>query len=126
MGGAVQAIEAGFQMDEIEEAAYSYTKSIDDQTRVLVGVNKFTVDNEPEPKITPPIPGLEQGQVDRLTKYKANRDMALVAAKLDALREAAKGTGNVLHPMKEALRANATLGEVSDALRDVFGVYRPG
>jgi methylmalonyl-CoA mutase N-terminal domain/subunit len=69
---------------------------------------------------------LEQGQVDRLTKYKANRDMALVAAKLDALREAAKGTGNVLHPMKEALRANATLGEVSDALRDVFGVYRPG
>ena len=126
MGGAVQAIEAGFQMDEIEEAAYSYTKSIDDQSRVLVGVNKFTVDNEPEPKITPPIPGLEQGQVDRLTKYKANRDMALVAAKLDALREAAKGTGNVLHPMKEALRANATLGEVSDALRDVFGVYRPG
>jgi methylmalonyl-CoA mutase N-terminal domain/subunit len=126
MGGAVQAIEAGFQMDEIEEAAYSYTKSIDDQSRVLVGVNKFTVDNEPEPKITPPIPGLEQGQVDRLTKYKANRDMALVTAKLDALREAAKGTGNVLHPMKEALRASATLGEVSDALRDVFGVYRPG
>ena len=126
MGGAVQAIEAGFQMDEIEEAAYSYTKSIDDQSRVLVGVNKFTVDNEPEPKITPPIPGLEQGQVDRLAKYKANRDMALVAAKLDALREAAKGTGNVLHPMKDALRASATLGEVSDALRDVFGVYRPG
>jgi methylmalonyl-CoA mutase N-terminal domain/subunit len=126
MGGAVQAIEAGFQMDEIEEAAYSYTKSIDDQTRVLVGVNKFTVDNEPEPKITSPIPGLEQGQVDRLTKYKANRDTALVAAKLEALREVAKGTGNVLHPMKEALRANATLGEVSDALRDVFGVYRPG
>jgi methylmalonyl-CoA mutase N-terminal domain/subunit len=52
--------------------------------------------------------------------------MALVAAKLDALRESAKGTGNVLHPMKEALRASATLGEVSDALRDVFGVYRPG
>jgi len=126
MGGAVQAIESGFQMDEIEEAAYNYTKSIDDQTRVLVGVNKFTVDNEPEPKITPPIPGLEQGQVERLAQYKANRDMALVAAKLDALRETAKGTGNVLHPMKEALRAKATLGEVSDALRDVFGVYRPG
>jgi methylmalonyl-CoA mutase N-terminal domain/subunit len=126
MGGAVQAIEAGFQMDEIEEAAYSYTKSIDDQTRVLVGVNKFTVDNEPEPKITPAIPGLEKGQVDRLSAYKANRDMTKVAATLEALREAAKGTGNILHPMKDALRANATLGEVSDALRDVFGVYRPG
>ena len=52
--------------------------------------------------------------------------MAKVAATLEALREAAKGNGNILHPMKDALRANATLGEVSDALRDVFGVYRPG
>jgi methylmalonyl-CoA mutase N-terminal domain/subunit len=125
MGGAVQAIEAGFQMDEIEDAAYSYTKSIDDKSRVLVGVNKFTVDNEPAPKITPANPMLEKEQVARLTKYKSGRDMAVVAACLDDLRAAAKSTDNVLIPMKAALRANATLGEVSDALRDVFGVYRP-
>jgi methylmalonyl-CoA mutase N-terminal domain/subunit len=125
MGGAVQAIEAGFQMDEIEDAAYSYTKSIDDKSRVLVGVNKFTVDNEPAPKITPANPMLEKEQVARLTQYKSGRDMAVVAACLDDLRTAAKSTDNVLVPMKAALRANATLGEVSDALRDVFGVYRP-
>jgi methylmalonyl-CoA mutase N-terminal domain/subunit len=125
MGGAVQAIEAGFQMDEIEDAAYSYTKSIDDKSRVLVGVNKFTVDNEPAPTITPANPMLEKEQVARLTKYKSGRDMAVVAACLDDLRTAAKSTDNVLIPMKAALRANATLGEVSDALRDVFGVYRP-
>jgi methylmalonyl-CoA mutase N-terminal domain/subunit len=125
MGGAVQAIEAGFQMDEIEDAAYSYTKSIDDKSRVLVGVNKFTVDNEPAPTITPANPMLEKEQVARLTQYKSGRDMAVVAACLDDLRTAAKSTDNVLIPMKAALRANATLGEVSDALRDVFGVYRP-
>ena len=125
MGGAVQAIEAGFQMDEIEDAAYSYTKSIDDKSRVLVGVNKFTVDNEPAPKITPANPLLEKEQVARLTQYKSGRDMAVVTACLEDLRAAARSTDNVLIPMKAALRANATLGEVSDALRDVFGVYRP-
>ena len=126
MGGAVAAIEAGFQMDEIEEAAYQYTKSIDDDKRVVVGVNKFTVDDEPEPKVFPIDPSLEPAQVSRLTAYKANRNAHDVETSLDALRAAAKGEGNLLPVMKDALRAKATLGEVSDALRDVFGVYRPG
>ncbi len=126
MGGAVAAIEAGFQMDEIEEAAYQYTKSIDDDKRVVVGVNKFTVDDEPEPKVFPIDPSLEPAQVSRLTVYKANRNAHDVETSLDALRTAAKGEGNLLPVMKDALRAKATLGEVSDALRDVFGVYRPG
>jgi methylmalonyl-CoA mutase N-terminal domain/subunit len=64
--------------------------------------------------------------VQRLAAYKANRDMGTVTAALEELRSVARGDGNVLIPMKAALRANATLGEVSDALRDVFGVYRPG
>jgi methylmalonyl-CoA mutase N-terminal domain/subunit len=68
---------------------------------------------------------LEKEQVARLTQYKSGRDMAVVAACLNDLRAAAKSTDNVLISMKAALRANATLGEVSDALRDVFGVYRP-
>ena len=71
-------------------------------------------------------PLLEKGQRESLAAYKADRDHSLVAARLDDLRDAARGTQNVLYPMKEALRANATLGEVSDALRDVFGVYQPG
>ena len=125
MGGAVQAIEEGFQMAEIEEAAYQYTKSIDDSTRVLVGVNKFTVEDESAQHVLKVDPALERDQVDRLTKFKASRDMAKVEAKLEGLRVAARGSDNLLLPMKDALRANATLGEVSDALRDVFGVHRP-
>jgi methylmalonyl-CoA mutase N-terminal domain/subunit len=125
MGGAVAAIEAGFQQLEIEQAAYEYAKSIDDGERVIVGVNRFTVDDEPEPPVLVVDPALERGQVERLTRFKADRDRAAVAARLDDLQAAARGTQNLLPVMKEALRANATLGEVSDALREVFGVYQP-
>jgi methylmalonyl-CoA mutase N-terminal domain/subunit len=71
-------------------------------------------------------PELERGQVARLRSFKAAREAGAVAAHLDSLKAAARGTQNVLYPMKDALRAGATLGEVSDALREVFGVYRPG
>ncbi|HZB42140.1 MAG TPA: methylmalonyl-CoA mutase family protein [Ilumatobacter sp.] len=125
LGGAVAAIEAHYQMDEIEQAAYEYTKSIDDNERVIVGLNRFTLDDQPEPSVFPIDPGLEQGQRARLAAFKAARDMADVAARLDDVRAAARGSDNLLHPMKAALSANATLGEVSDALRDVFGIYRP-
>jgi methylmalonyl-CoA mutase N-terminal domain/subunit len=121
----VEAIEAGFQQDEIMEAAYSYAKSIDDDERVIVGVNKFTVADEPEPEVFPIDPSLEVGQKERLAAYKAARDTSLLAARLDDVRTAARGSQNLLYPMKDALRAGATLGEVSDALRDVFGVYQP-
>ncbi|MSO32456.1 MAG: methylmalonyl-CoA mutase [Ilumatobacteraceae bacterium] len=126
MGGAVDAIEAGFQMDEIDQSAYEYTKSIDDKERTIVGVNSFTVDVEADPTVLTVDPQLEVGQVTRLKAFKANRDQAAVQARLDDVRECAKGTANLLYPMKEALRAHATLGEVSDALREVFGTYQPG
>ena len=126
MGGAVDAIEAGFQMDEIDQSAYEYTKSIDDKERTIVGVNSFTVDVESDPTVLTVDPQLEVGQVTRLKAFKANRDQAAVQARLDDVRECAKGTANLLYPMKEALRAHATLGEVSDALREVFGTYQPG
>ena len=125
LGGAVAAIEAGYQMDEIEQSAYEYTKSIDDDERVIVGLNKFQIDDEPEPSVFPIDPSLEPAQKGRLATYKANRDAGEVSARLDALKDAARGTDNLLYPMKDALRAGATLGEVSDALRDVFGQYRP-
>ena len=126
MGGAVEAIEAGFQMDEIDQAAYEYTKSIDEKERTIVGVNSFTVDVESDPTVLTVDPQLEVGQVTRLKAFKANRDQAVVQARLADVRECAKGTANLLYPMKEALRAHATLGEVSDALREVFGTYQPG
>jgi len=125
MGGAVAAIEAGFQMDEIEQAAYEYTKSVDDGERVLVGVNRFRLDDEPEPSVFPLDPALEQAQRDRLATLRAARDGDEVLARLDDVRAAARGTQNILVPMKDALRAGATLGEVSDALRDEFGEHRP-
>jgi methylmalonyl-CoA mutase N-terminal domain/subunit len=125
MGGAVSAIEAGYQMDEIEQAAYDYTKSIDDDQRVIVGLNKFQIDHEPEPSVFPIDPTIEPAQKQRLAAYKADRDGAALSDRLDAVRVAARGTDNLLYPMKDALRAGATLGEVSDALRDVFGVYQP-
>ena len=126
MGGAVAAIEQGYQMDEIEQAAYEYTKSIDDDERVIVGLNKFAIETEAEPKIFPIDPMLQGEQITRLRVFKADRDQALVASRLDDIRAAARGTQNILVPMRVALRSNATLGEVSDALRDVFGVYQPG
>ena len=125
MGGAVEAIEAHFQQDEIEQAAYEYTKSIDDDERVIVGLNRFTVDGEPEPDVFPIDPSLETAQRERLAAFKADRDLALVSARLAEVSETARGAGNLLPPMKEALRAGATLGEVSDALREVFGTYQP-
>ncbi len=125
MGGAVAGIEAGFQQDEIMEAAYAYAKSIDDDERTIVGVNRFTVPQQGDPEVFPIDPELERGQRERLAAFKANRDHDRVTARLADLTAAARGTQNLLPVMKEALRANASLGEVSDALREVFGVYRP-
>jgi methylmalonyl-CoA mutase N-terminal domain/subunit len=125
LGGAVAAIEQGYQMNEIMNAAYEYTKSIDDAERVIVGLNRFTTDDDPEPEVFPIDPALEPAQRERLAAFKAKRDGAVLSDRLDAVRRAARGDENLLPPMKEALRADATLGEVSDALRDVFGVYQP-
>jgi methylmalonyl-CoA mutase N-terminal domain/subunit len=126
LGGAVAGIEAGFQQSEIDQAAYEYAKSIDDDERVIVGLNKFQVAADGDPVIFPADPELERGQKASLAEFKSARDMSLVEARLADVTAAARGTQNLLYPMKEALRANATLGEVSDALRAVFGVYRAG
>jgi methylmalonyl-CoA mutase N-terminal domain/subunit len=125
LGGAVAAIESGYQMDEIEQAAYEYTKSIDDDQRVIVGLNRFSVNDDPEPEVFPINPELERGQKQRLAEYKAARDMSKVSSALAAVADTARGDGNLLYPMREALRVDATLGEISDALRGVFGVYQP-
>jgi methylmalonyl-CoA mutase N-terminal domain/subunit len=126
MGGAVAAVEAGFQVGEIEEAAYAYTRSVDDGERTIVGVNAYAEADVHQPQVLRVDPERERAQVERVRALRAARDGAAVTARLEDLRAAARSTHNLLPSMKEALRAHATLGEVSDALRDVFGVHRPG
>ena len=126
MGGAVAAIEARFMQDEIESAAYAYARAVDSGDKIVVGVNKF-IDEATEPTEVFPIdPQLQKDQVARLAEVRASRDQAAVDVALAELEGAARGTQNVLVPMKEALRRMATLGEVADVLRGVFGVYQPG
>ena len=125
MGGAVAAIEAGYQMDEIDQAAYEYTKSIDDGERVIVGVNRFRSRTSPSRSVPDRSRARGRPARARSPRSRPTATRTPCGARLDDVRAAARGTQNLLYPMKDALRANATLGEVSDALRDVFGVYRP-
>src|SRR5436309_5311087 len=125
MGGAVAAIEAGYMQDEIEQAAFAWAKAVDDGEKVIVGVNRY-VDEAPEPTEVFPIdPELQRRQAERVQQLRGARDQAAVDKSLQDVKDAACGTQNLLYPMKDALRSKATLGEVSDALRDVFGVYQP-
>jgi methylmalonyl-CoA mutase N-terminal domain/subunit len=125
MGGALAAIEAGFQKSEIERSAYQVAKQTDEGTRVVVGVNKFTGDDEEPYEPLRVDPQIEQAQASRLERLRMDRDQRAVAKHLDTLRAAAEGPGNMLPPIKDALRAGATLGEICDAMREVWGVYRP-
>ena len=124
-GGAVAGIEQGFQKGEIESSAYAIAQQIDDGERVVVGVNRFALDEEEPYEPLRVDPSLEAAQVARVARIRAGRDNARVHAALEKLRAAARGSANVLPPMKQALSLRATVGEVSDALRDVWGVYRP-
>jgi methylmalonyl-CoA mutase N-terminal domain/subunit len=128
LGGAVKAIEQGFQKTEIERSAYQVAKSIDDGSRVVVGVNRFTLGEGEADEAYEPLrvdPAIEEQQRERLRKLRAERDQAAVDSALDALRTAAEGKDNVLYPMKDALRARATVGEVCHTLRGIWGVYEP-
>ncbi|MFK0210140.1 methylmalonyl-CoA mutase [Streptomyces sp. NPDC090298] len=125
MGGAVAAIERGYQKDEIERSAYRIARETDSGERVVVGVNRYAMDVEEPYEPLRVDPAIEARQAERLARLRAGRDGAAVDAALAALRAAAEGTDNVLYPMKEALRARATVGEVCDALRAVWGTYVP-
>ena len=125
MGGAVAAIEQGFQKAEIERSAYRVARQIDAGERVVVGVNRFTTgaDESYAPLRVDPV--IERQQAERLGELRRRRDAAAVRRGLDAIRDSAAGHDNVLYPLREALAARATVGEVCDAMRDVWGVYQP-
>ena len=124
-GGAVAAIEQGFQKGEIERAAYAVAQGIESGERVVVGVNRWAAAEEEHYEPLRVDPEIGTNQRERLRLLRAERDNDDVARHLDAVRKAAAGADNVLYPLKDALRARATVGEVCTALRDVWGTYRP-
>jgi methylmalonyl-CoA mutase N-terminal domain/subunit len=125
MGGAVAAIEQGYLQDEIDEAAYAYARAVDSGEKIIVGVNKFTTEEAEPAEVFPIDPELQRLQAERVARVRAERDQDAVRHALDDVAAAARGSQNLLYPMKEALRVRATLGEVSDVLRAEFGEYRP-
>jgi methylmalonyl-CoA mutase N-terminal domain/subunit len=124
MGGAIKAIESGYVQDEIADSAYWYQKEIETKKRVIVGLNQFRVEEEPLRDILRIRPEVEQFQKEKLLKVKNERNNERVQELLASLKKAAQGTENVVPPILEAVKAYATLGEISDVLREVFGEYR--
>ncbi|MEE1939397.1 methylmalonyl-CoA mutase family protein [Streptomyces sp. TRM 70361] len=125
LGGAVAAIEHGYQKGEIERSAYRIAQETDSGERVVVGVNRFQLDEEEPYEPLRVDPAIEAQQAERLARLRAERDQPAVDAALAGLRKAAEGGDNVLYPMKEALRERATVGEVCNTLREVWGAYVP-
>ncbi|MBK5220702.1 MAG: methylmalonyl-CoA mutase [Thermoleophilia bacterium] len=124
MGGSVEALE--FMQREIEESALSYHERYRSGQDVIVGVNKFVTDQVDDVDILRVDPEAEQRQLARLKTFKESRDQAAVEAKLEALRDVARGDGNLLHPIRAALAADASIGEVCGAMREIFGEYKGG
>jgi len=124
MGGIVAAIERGFPQKEIAEASFSYQREVDSGERIIVGVNRYQQeDAAPIPTLTID-PEVERRQLERLDALRRRRSGSGVQAALDAVRRAAAGTENLLPPLIAAVEAEATLGEVSQAMKEVFGEYR--
>ncbi len=124
MGGAVAAIEKGFPQREIADAAYRAQIAIEEKYSLVVGVNAFAAEEELAVEVQKIEPEIERDQVARLQALRARRDGARVASALGALGAAARGTENLMPPILDCVRAEVTLGEISDALRGVFGEYR--
>jgi len=124
MGGAVKAIESGYVQGEIAESAYQYQKEIETKKRIIVGLNQFQIEEEPLRDILRIKPEAERYQKGKLAKVKKERNNTKVKETLSVLKKAAQGTDNVVPPILEAVKVYATLGEISDTLREVFGEYR--
>ena len=125
MGGAVSAIERGYVQKEIQESAYRYQKEIESGARTVVGVNRFQVEEEKPTNLLRVDPAVRIAQIEKLKALRAERDSEKVRGALDALRRTAEGSGNLMPPILDAVKAYATLGEICDTLRQVFGEYQP-
>jgi methylmalonyl-CoA mutase N-terminal domain/subunit len=123
LGGAVAAIERGFVQEEIEQAAFRWQQEVEAGERIIVGVNKFTEGDEEAIELHRLDPAAEQRQLERTARVRAERNADEAERALAAVRDAAQGDANLLVPMREALRARCTIGEICNALRDEFGLY---
>jgi methylmalonyl-CoA mutase, N-terminal domain len=124
MGGMIKAIEAGFPMREIAEASARYQRELEERKRYMVNVNVYEPHEEQDVEIHRIDPRISERQLERLKNLKEERDSALVERRLEELKEAARGTENTMYPILEAVRAYATVQEICDALKEVFGGYR--
>jgi methylmalonyl-CoA mutase N-terminal domain/subunit len=126
MGGTLAAIERGYIQGEIQNAAYAYQQEVERGERIVVGVNKFRLEDEKPPMSFRVDPAIEAQQIARLRELRGSRSHALVEEKLAALERAARGSDNLMPMIMDACEALATVGEISDRLRNVFGEYREG
>jgi methylmalonyl-CoA mutase N-terminal domain/subunit len=124
LGGTLRAVESGWVQQQIQQAAYQWQRKVDSGEAIVVGVNKFTADNETEMPIQRLNPELEERQVERLRALRLRRDPAKWKLSLDRLKEAAKSSQNLMPYIVEAVESLATVGEIADTLRTVFGEYR--
>ena len=123
LGGAVAAVEQGFVQDEIEQAAFRYQQQVESGERVIVGVNRFHEDDEEPIELHRLDPDAERRQLERTARLRAERNAQDAEAAVARVRDAARGAENMLPPMREALRAHCTIGEICEALRDEWGMY---
>jgi methylmalonyl-CoA mutase N-terminal domain/subunit len=124
MGGMLRAIETGYVQREIQEAAYRYQKAVETQEQVVVGVNRFQLEEEPTVSVLRIDPAIEQTQVERIRALRERRDSKLVTTALNKLERAATTDENLLPRILECVEAYATIGEISNTLRHVWGEYR--
>ena len=123
MGGTLKAIERGFIQQEIQNAAYIYQQAVDRHEAIVVGVNAFELDEEKPIALQRIDESLERKQVERLRALRAKRDQAKWQAAVKHVEDTARGTGNLMPVIVEAVEAHATVGEISDAMRQVYGEY---
>jgi len=124
MGGMLRAIEKGYVQREIQESAYQYQKAVETQEQVVVGVNRFQVEEETPVNVLRIDPALEQAQVERVRALRARRDANAFTASLEKLEQATTTDENLLPRILECVESYATVGEISNTLRHVWGEYR--
>ncbi len=124
MGGMVRAIEAGYPQREIQQAAYEYQRAIESGERVIVGLNRYVDQTSASPPLLRIDPEIERTQVERLASLRARRDATCVKSALANVEDTARTDRNLMPALLEAVKAYATVGEISDAFRRVFGEYR--
>ena len=123
IGGMIEAIEAGFPQKEIQESAYWYQKAVEKKEKIIVGVNEFEISEEAPIEILKVDEAVEKKQIEALKKLRKERNNREVKSALEKLKETAKGTDNLMYPIIDTVKTYATLGEICDVLREVFGEY---